>query len=123
MMFLIKIDISKQLTNIFTKPLAYAQFIGCIRGILGYLTKVHALQARLSAGPGDSGVGAFAGSYIFGPRRIEITSVEHSCEMPRMNVDVPARDAVGRISFHAEKTAQSLYAQLGFRQEGLPYHE
>ena len=33
-----------------------------------------------------------------------------------MNDDVPARDAEGRTSFYAEKTAQSLYAQLGFRQ-------
>jgi hypothetical protein len=30
-----------------------------------------------------------------------------------MNDDVPARDAEGRTSFYAEKTAQSLYAQLG----------
>ncbi len=43
--------------------------------------------------------------------------------MPSMNDDVPARDAEGRTSFYAEKTAQSLYAQLGFRHEGLPYHE
>jgi hypothetical protein len=35
MMRLIKIDTSKQLADNFTKPLAYAQFIGCIRGILG----------------------------------------------------------------------------------------
>jgi hypothetical protein len=31
-----------------------------------------------------------------------------------MNDDVPARDAEGRTSLYAEKTAQSLYAQLGF---------
>jgi hypothetical protein len=30
-----------------------------------------------------------------------------------MNDDVPARDAEGRTSFYAEKSAQSLYAQLG----------
>ncbi len=30
--------------------------------------------------------------------------------------DVPARNAEGRTSFYAEKTAQSLYAQLGLRQ-------
>ena len=36
--------------------------------------------------------------------------------MPSMNDDVPARDAEGRTSFYAEKTAQSLYAQLGLRQ-------
>ena len=35
MMRLIKIDTSKQLADTFTKPLAYAQFIGCVRGILG----------------------------------------------------------------------------------------
>ncbi len=52
-------------------------------------------------------------------RRIEISSVEHSCEMPSMNNDVPARDAEGRTSFYAEKTAQPLYAQLGFRHAGL----
>ncbi len=62
MMCLIKIDTSKQLADIFTKPLAYAQFIGCVHGILGdpdamRQAKVHALQARLSAGPGDSGGG------------------------------------------------------------------
>jgi hypothetical protein len=34
-----------------------------------------------------------------------------------MNDDVPARDAQGRTSFYAEKTAQSLYTQLGFTQE------
>jgi hypothetical protein len=34
-MRLIKIDTSKQLLDTFTKPLAYAQFIGCVRGILG----------------------------------------------------------------------------------------
>jgi hypothetical protein len=36
-----------------------------------------------------------------------------------MNDDVPARDAEGQTSFYvhyAEKTAQSLYAQLGLRQ-------
>ncbi len=58
MMRLIKIDTSKQPADIFTKPLVYAQFIGCVRGILGdpdamRQTKVHALQARLSAGPGE----------------------------------------------------------------------
>ncbi len=37
-----------------------------------------------------------------------------------MNDDVPARDAEGRTSFYAEKTAQSLYAQLGLRQLGPP---
>ncbi len=36
--------------------------------------------------------------------------------MPSMNDDVPARDAEGRTSFYAEETAQSLHAQLGFRQ-------
>ncbi len=36
--------------------------------------------------------------------------------MPSMNDDVPARDAEGRTSFYVEKTAQSLYAQLGFTQ-------
>ncbi len=56
------------------------------------------------------------GPIYLGPRRIEITSVEHSCEMPSMNDDVPARDAEGQTSFYAKKTAQSLYAQLGFRQ-------
>ncbi len=35
MMLLVKIDTSKQLADIFTKPLAYAQFIGCVRRILG----------------------------------------------------------------------------------------
>ncbi len=35
MMCLIKIDTSKQLADIFNKPLAYAQFIGSVRGILG----------------------------------------------------------------------------------------
>jgi hypothetical protein len=69
MMRLIKIDTSKQLADIFTKPLAYAQFIGCVRGILGdpdamRQTKVHALQARLSAGPGDSGGGVRANSML-----------------------------------------------------------
>jgi hypothetical protein len=67
MMCLIKINTSKQLADIFTKPLAYAQVIGCIRGILGdpdamRHTKVHALQARHSAGPGDSS--SFADSMI-----------------------------------------------------------
>jgi hypothetical protein len=61
MMRLIKIDISQQLADIFTKSLA--QFIGCVRGILGNSdamrhAKVFTLQARLSAGPGDSGGGA-----------------------------------------------------------------
>ncbi len=71
MMRLVKIDTSEQLADIFTKPLAYAQFISCVGRILGdpdamsgsesplsdacRQTKVHALQARLSAGPGDSG--------------------------------------------------------------------
>ncbi len=69
MMRLIKIDTSKQLEDIFTKPLAYAQFIGCVRGILGdpdamRQTKAYALQARLSAGPGDSGGGARANSLL-----------------------------------------------------------
>jgi hypothetical protein len=69
MMRLIKIDTSKQLADIFTKPLAYAQFIGCVRGILGdpdamRQTKVHALQARISAGPGDSGGGVRANSML-----------------------------------------------------------
>jgi hypothetical protein len=54
MMLLIKIDISKQLADIFTKPLAYAQFIGCVRGILVdpdamRHTKVHALQTPHTA--------------------------------------------------------------------------
>jgi hypothetical protein len=67
MMRLIKIDTSKQLADIFTKPLAYAQFVGCVRKILGDLnamrqTKVHALRARLSAGSGDSGGGVHANS-------------------------------------------------------------
>jgi hypothetical protein len=44
------------------------------------------------------------------------TSVEHSCEMPSRNDDVPSRDAEGRTSFNAEKTAQSLYAQLGLHR-------
>jgi hypothetical protein len=48
MMRLIKIDTSKQLADIFTKPMAYAQFIGFVRGILGdpdamRHNKVHAL--------------------------------------------------------------------------------
>ncbi len=68
MMRLIKTDTSKQLADIFTKPLAYAQFIGCVRGILGdpdamCQTKVRALQARLSAGPGNSGGGVRANSF------------------------------------------------------------
>ncbi len=37
-----------------------------------------------------------------------------------MNDDVPARDAEGRTSFYAEKTAQSLYAQLGLRHGAPP---
>ncbi len=49
------------------------------------------------------------------PGPIYLGPVEHSCEMPSMNDDVPARDAEGRTSFYAEKTAQSLYAQLGLR--------
>ncbi len=40
--------------------------------------------------------------------------------MPSMNDDVPARDVEGLTSFYAEKTAQSLYAQLGLRQLDLP---
>jgi hypothetical protein len=36
-----------------------------------------------------------------------------------MNDDVPARDAEGRTSFYAEKTAQSLYAQMGFTHREL----
>ncbi len=44
---------------------------------------------------------------------IEISCIVRSCETPSMNDDVPARDAEGRTSFCAEKTAQSLYAQLG----------
>ena len=39
-----------------------------------------------------------------------------------MNDDVPARDAEGRTSFYAEKTAQSLYAQLGLRQAMASSH-
>ena len=35
--------------------------------------------------------------------------------MPSMNDEEPARDAEGRTSFYAEKTAQSLYAQLGLK--------
>jgi hypothetical protein len=35
MMRMTKIDTSKQIADIFTKPLAYAQFIVCVRGILG----------------------------------------------------------------------------------------
>ena len=42
--------------------------------------------------------------------------------MPSMNDDVPARDAEGRTSFYAEKTAQSLYAQLGLRQAMASSH-
>ncbi len=61
--------------------------------------------------------GAFARPYIFGaPGGSKFTSIEHSCEMPSMNDDVPALDAEGLTSFYAEKTAQSLYAQLGLRQ-------
>jgi hypothetical protein len=48
--------------------------------------------------------------------RIGSTYVEHSCEMPSMNDDVPARDAEGRTSIYAERSAQSLYAQLGSKQ-------
>jgi hypothetical protein len=69
--------------------------------------------------------GAFAGSagpIYLGPRRIKITSVELFCEMPSMNDDVPAHDAEGRPSFYAVKTAQSLYAQLGFRQAMASSH-
>ncbi len=59
MMCLIKIDTFKQLADIFSKRLSYTQFIRCVRGILGdpdamRQTKVHALQARLSAGLGHS---------------------------------------------------------------------
>jgi hypothetical protein len=50
--------------------------------------------------------------YIWGLGGLKLTSVEHSCEMPSMNDDVPARDVEGRTLFYAEKTAQSLYAQL-----------
>ena len=39
-----------------------------------------------------------------------------------MNDDVPARDAEGRTSFYAEKTAQSLYAQLGLRRAMASSH-
>jgi hypothetical protein len=39
-----------------------------------------------------------------------------------MNDDVPALDAEGRTSFYAEKTAQSLYAQLGLRQAMASSH-
>jgi hypothetical protein len=69
MMRLIKIDTSKQLEDTFTKSLAYAKFIGCFRGIFGdpdamRQTKVQDLQARLSAGPGDSGGGVRANSLL-----------------------------------------------------------
>ena len=60
--------------------------------------------------------------YIWGPGGLKFTSVEHSCEMPSMNDDVPARDAEGRTSFYAENTVQSLYAQLGFRQAMASSH-
>ncbi len=53
--------------------------------------------------------------YIWGPGGLKFTSDEHSCEKPSMNDDVPARDAEGLTSFYAEKTVQSLYAQLGLR--------
>ncbi len=62
------------------------------------------------------------GSIYLGPRLIEMSSVEHSCEMPSMNDDVLARDAEGQTSFYAEKTAQSLYARLGFRQAMASSH-
>ncbi len=39
-----------------------------------------------------------------------------------MNGDVPARDAEGQTSFYAEKTAQSLYGQLGLRQAMASSH-
>ena len=39
-----------------------------------------------------------------------------------MNDDVPARDVEGQTSFYAEKTAQSLYAQLGLRQAMASSH-
>ncbi len=48
------------------------------------------------------------GPVYFGPRRIEITSVKHSCEIPSMNDDVPARDAEGQTSFYAEKSPVAL---------------
>ncbi len=60
------------------------------------------------------------GPIYMGGRWIESTSVEHSCQMPSMNDDVLARDVEGWTSFYAEKTAQSLYAQLGFRQAMFP---
>jgi hypothetical protein len=44
----------------------------------------------------------FARSCYLGPRQIDYTSVEHSCEISSMNGDVPARKAEGR--------ARSLYA-------------
>ncbi len=50
------------------------------------------------------------GPIYFGPRRIEISSFEHSCEMPSMNDDVPARTAEGGTSFYAGKSAKSLNA-------------
>ncbi len=53
------------------------------------------------------------GPIYLGPSWIEIYSVEHYCETPSMNDDVPARDAEGRTSFYAETKVQSLYAQLG----------
>jgi hypothetical protein len=40
--------------------------------------------------------------------------------MPSTNDDVPAHDAEGRTSFYAEKTAQSLYAQLGVQTPYIP---
>jgi hypothetical protein len=67
MMSLINIDTSKHLADIFTTPLAYAQFIGCVSGILGEpdamrQTKVHALQSRLLATPeGEFAQIAFCG--------------------------------------------------------------
>jgi hypothetical protein len=39
-----------------------------------------------------------------------------------MNDDVPARDAEGRTSFYAGKSAQSLYAQLGSKQAMTSLH-
>ncbi len=45
-----------------------------------------------------------------------MSSVENSCEMQSVNDDVPARDAEGRTSFRAGKSAQSLRAQLGITQ-------
>ncbi len=63
-----------------------------------------------------------------GLRRIEIYfrweflwDAEHEWRCVRAGC-VPARDAEGRTSFYAEKTAQSLYAQLGCRQAMASSH-